>query len=59
MSTSGVPGHTTLVSPVLDLTIDNEQFAYLVQADWVTPATISDIKLFNVHVQYAVSGLRP
>ncbi|HOZ48126.1 MAG TPA: hypothetical protein PLO37_04850 [Candidatus Hydrogenedentes bacterium] len=59
LTVAGTGGNTTLFSPALDVTIDNEDYAYLVQADWVTPPTATDTKLYNVHIQYSVTGLRP
>lgn len=59
LSTSGSPGLTTLSSTTIDLVVDNEDYSYLIQAEWSTPSTISNIALYHVHVRYTVNDARP
>jgi len=59
LTTSGVPGHTTLVSPTLSETIDNATQAYLVEVSWVTPAVPDDIHLNHVNICYTINTPMP
>ena len=56
---SGTPGQVRLNSEALNVLIDNELYAYLVQAWWTTPAVDTNIELFHVQIVYTVTTVLP
>ncbi|MCP4592809.1 MAG: hypothetical protein GY842_18905, partial [bacterium] len=59
LTSSDSPGQTKLESPDLNIAIDNEEYAYLVETYWTPPATPADIQMYHVHIEFTVNTPRP